>query len=56
MRSNVIQATVSVNYPRDVRRSLNLIRNKVPIYDKQALKNPEVDLRTLVPAEGETDV
>jgi 3-phenylpropionate/trans-cinnamate dioxygenase ferredoxin reductase subunit len=56
MRSGVIQATVSMNYPRDVRRSLDLIKNRVPIFDKQSLKNPEVDLRTLVPANRETDV
>lgn len=56
MRSGVIQAAVSVNYPRDVRRSLDLIKSRTPIFEKQSLKNPEVDLRTLVPASHESGV
>lgn len=48
-RSGVIRSTVSVDRKRDVRRSFGLIRHQVAA-DPASLQDPEVDLRTLVPA------
>jgi 3-phenylpropionate/trans-cinnamate dioxygenase ferredoxin reductase component len=45
----VLRSTVSINWPRDVRRSFGLIRRQVRP-DPAALEDPAVDLRTLVPA------
>ena len=42
-------AVVSMNWPRDVRRSFELIRTQVPV-EERLVADPEVDLRTLVPA------
>lgn len=44
-----LRAAVSMDWKRDVRRSFALIRSQVPIEDRK-LADPEVDLRTLVPA------
>jgi 3-phenylpropionate/trans-cinnamate dioxygenase ferredoxin reductase component len=41
-------AAVSVNWPRDVRRAATLIGAKAPV-DPEALRDPAVDLRKLVP-------
>ncbi len=47
----ILRSTVSISWPRDVRRSFELIRRRVrPAV--AALADPEVDLRTLVPDEG----
>ena len=45
------RSSVSIAWPRDVRRSFELIRGQVQP-DPAALADPEVDLRTLVPGEG----
>ncbi len=47
----VLRASVSIAWPRDVRRSFELIRRQVRL-DPAALADPAVDLRTLVPGEG----
>lgn len=47
----VLRSTVSISWARDVRRSFELIRRRVRP-DPAALSDPDVDLRTLVPAEG----
>jgi 3-phenylpropionate/trans-cinnamate dioxygenase ferredoxin reductase subunit len=47
--AGVLRATVSMDRPRDVRRSLPLIRAGV-VPDRAALVDPGVDLRTLDPA------
>lgn len=46
----VVRSTVSLDWKRDVRRSFGLIRAQVAP-DPEALADPDVDLRTLVPAE-----
>ena len=48
----VVRSTVSLDWKRDVRRSFGLISGQVAP-DPDALADPEVDLRTLVPR-GET--
>jgi 3-phenylpropionate/trans-cinnamate dioxygenase ferredoxin reductase subunit len=47
----VLRSSVSIAWPRDVRRSFELIRQQV-CPDLSALADPEVDLRRLVPDEG----
>jgi 3-phenylpropionate/trans-cinnamate dioxygenase ferredoxin reductase subunit len=47
----VLRSSVSIAWPRDVRRSFELIRQQVRP-DPAALGDPEVDLRRLVPDEG----
>jgi 3-phenylpropionate/trans-cinnamate dioxygenase ferredoxin reductase component len=47
--AGVLRATVSLDWPRDCRRSLPLIRRRVAP-DRAALVDPSVDLRTLDPA------
>jgi 3-phenylpropionate/trans-cinnamate dioxygenase ferredoxin reductase component len=49
--SGVLRASVSVDWPRDCRRTLPLIRHRVAP-DRAALVDPSVDLRTLDPARG----
>jgi len=44
----VLRSSVSIAWPRDVRRSLELIREQVRP-DPAALADPDVDLRTLAP-------
>ena len=44
-----VRAAVSMNWPRDVRRSFELIRTQVPV-EEGMVADPEVDLRTLIPA------
>ena len=44
----VLRSTVSLDWPRDVRRSFGLIAAQVAP-DPTALEDPDVDLRTLVP-------
>ena len=46
----VLRSAVSLDWPRDVRRSFGLIRAQT-VPDPKALADPEVDLRTLVPKE-----
>jgi len=48
----ILRSTVSLDWRRDVRRSFELIRHRVAP-DPEALSDPGVDLRTLVPAEVE---
>ena len=48
----VLRSTVSLDWKRDVRRSFELIRRRVAP-DPAALADPEVDLRKLLPEEGE---
>jgi 3-phenylpropionate/trans-cinnamate dioxygenase ferredoxin reductase subunit len=43
----VLRSAVSLDWKRDVRRTLKLIRNQVRP-DPRALANPDVDLRTLL--------
>ena len=47
--AGVLRACVSIDWPRDVRRALPLIRREVAP-DRAALIDPAVDLRTLDPA------
>ncbi len=47
----VLRSSVSIAWPRDVRRSFDLIRHQVRP-DPAALADPDVDLRRLVPDEG----
>jgi 3-phenylpropionate/trans-cinnamate dioxygenase ferredoxin reductase subunit len=47
--TDVLRASVSIDWPRDVRRSLPLIG---AVVDPASLADPDVDLRTLVPAEA----
>jgi 3-phenylpropionate/trans-cinnamate dioxygenase ferredoxin reductase subunit len=47
----VLRSSVSIAWPRDVRRSFELIRRQVRP-DPAALADPSVDLRALVPVEG----
>ncbi len=46
-----VRSTVSVDWKRDVRRSFGLISAQIAP-DPSALADPDVDLRTLVPAQG----
>ena len=46
----VVRAAAAVNSGRDLRRSFGLIRSRVPV-DPTALRDPDTDLRTLVPKE-----
>jgi 3-phenylpropionate/trans-cinnamate dioxygenase ferredoxin reductase component len=48
----VLRSTVSLDWKRDVRRSFELIRRQIAP-DPAALADPDVDLRRLVPEEGE---
>jgi 3-phenylpropionate/trans-cinnamate dioxygenase ferredoxin reductase component len=45
-----VESAVAINQGRDLRRAFALIRARVPI-DPARLADPQVDLRTLVPAE-----
>jgi 3-phenylpropionate/trans-cinnamate dioxygenase ferredoxin reductase subunit len=47
--SGVLRSAVSLDWPRDVRRSFGLIKAQVAP-DPSALADPDVDLRTLIPA------
>jgi 3-phenylpropionate/trans-cinnamate dioxygenase ferredoxin reductase subunit len=47
--SGVVRGTVSLDWPRDVRRSFGLISAQA-VPDRAALADPETDLRTLVTA------
>jgi 3-phenylpropionate/trans-cinnamate dioxygenase ferredoxin reductase component len=47
----VLRGSVSLDHPRDVRRSLKLIRTQVAP-PEESLVDPDVDLRTLVPGEA----
>jgi 3-phenylpropionate/trans-cinnamate dioxygenase ferredoxin reductase subunit len=47
-REGVLRSAVSLDWPRDVRRSFGLIAARVAP-DPAALADPDVDLRTLVP-------
>jgi 3-phenylpropionate/trans-cinnamate dioxygenase ferredoxin reductase component len=47
----VLRSSVSIGWPRDVRRSFELIRSQVRA-DPAALADPAVDLRTLAPGKG----
>jgi len=47
--AGVLRSCVSIDWPRDVRRSLPLIRRAV-VPDRAALIDPEIDLRALDPA------
>jgi 3-phenylpropionate/trans-cinnamate dioxygenase ferredoxin reductase component len=47
----VLRSSVSIAWPRDVRRSFEMIRQQVRP-DPAALADPDVDLRRLVPDEG----
>jgi 3-phenylpropionate/trans-cinnamate dioxygenase ferredoxin reductase subunit len=49
MQNGRLRSAVSMDRPHDVRRSFELIRSQVPV-DERLLADPEVDLRTLVPA------
>lgn len=49
--SGVLRSTVSLSWPRDVRRSFELIRRGIAP-DPRDLADPEVDLRGLVPEDG----
>jgi 3-phenylpropionate/trans-cinnamate dioxygenase ferredoxin reductase subunit len=49
--AGVLRSTVSISWPRDVRRSFELIR-RAARSDPDALADPDVDLRTLSSAEG----
>ena len=44
-----LRSAVSIDWKRDVRRSFELIRSQAAV-DERALADPDVDLRTLVPA------
>jgi 3-phenylpropionate/trans-cinnamate dioxygenase ferredoxin reductase component len=45
-----VESAVAINQGRDLRRAFALIRARVPV-DPARLADPQVDLRTLVPAE-----
>ncbi len=49
--NGIVRSTVSLDWKRDVRRSFGLVSGQVAP-DPQALADPEVDLRTLVPGPG----
>jgi 3-phenylpropionate/trans-cinnamate dioxygenase ferredoxin reductase subunit len=44
-----LRSAVSMDWPLDVRRTLELIRSQAPV-DERVLADPEADQRTLVPA------
>ena len=48
-----VESAVAINQGRDLRRAFPLIRARVPV-DPSRLADPQVDLRTLVPAEKPT--
>jgi 3-phenylpropionate/trans-cinnamate dioxygenase ferredoxin reductase subunit len=50
LRDGRLRSAISMDWKRDVRRSFELIRRQVPV-DETSLADPDVDLRTLVPAE-----
>ncbi len=49
--AGILRSAVSIDWPRDVRRSFGLIERSVRP-DHAALEDPAVDLRTLAPDEG----
>jgi 3-phenylpropionate/trans-cinnamate dioxygenase ferredoxin reductase subunit len=49
LEGGLVQAVVALNQARDVQRAKRLIAARVPV-DPARLRDPEVDLRTLVPA------
>jgi 3-phenylpropionate/trans-cinnamate dioxygenase ferredoxin reductase component len=49
LRDARVRAAVSMDWPRDVRRSFELIRTQVPV-EEEMVADADVDLRTLVPA------
>jgi hypothetical protein len=49
--AGIVRSTVSLDWKRDVRRSFGLISAQIAP-DPDALADPEVDLRTLVPGRG----
>jgi 3-phenylpropionate/trans-cinnamate dioxygenase ferredoxin reductase subunit len=49
VRDGTLRAAVSMDWPRDVRRSSELIRTQV-LVEERMLADPDVDLRTLMPA------
>jgi 3-phenylpropionate/trans-cinnamate dioxygenase ferredoxin reductase subunit len=49
LQNGRLRSAVSMDWPRDVRRSFELIRSQVPV-DERMLADPEVDPRSLVPA------
>ena len=49
LEGGCLRSAVSMNWRRDVRRSFELIRTQVPV-EERLLADPDVDLRTLVPA------
>jgi Reductase C-terminal len=50
LQSGRLRSAISMDWKRDVRRSFELIRRQIPV-DETSLADPDVDLRTLVPAE-----
>jgi len=49
LHRGIVRAVVSMNWPRDVRRSFELIRTQVPV-EERLIGDPEVDPRSLIPA------
>jgi 3-phenylpropionate/trans-cinnamate dioxygenase ferredoxin reductase subunit len=49
LQNGCLRSAVSMDWPHDVRRSFELIRSQIPV-EERMLADPEVDLRTLVPA------
>lgn len=50
LKEGVVQAAVAINRGRDLRRSMHLIKQRIPIA-VETLQDEDVDLRKLVPAE-----
>lgn len=50
LKDGVVLSTVSLNWPRDVRRSMSLIKARARP-DPAALRDPDVDIRKLLPQE-----
>ena len=48
LKEGVLRSTFTMNWPRDVRRSMPLIKAQVQP-DPELLADPEFDLRTLAP-------
>jgi 3-phenylpropionate/trans-cinnamate dioxygenase ferredoxin reductase subunit len=48
LKEGVLLSTFTMNWPRDVRRSMPLIKAQVRP-DPELLAKPEIDLRTLAP-------
>jgi 3-phenylpropionate/trans-cinnamate dioxygenase ferredoxin reductase subunit len=48
LRDGRLRAAVSMDWPRDVRRSFELIRTQVPV-EERMVADPDIDLRTLIP-------